>query len=260
MKTGSSIVLIALAVADSMVLVQGLSEHLFLEGFGIIIQTRHKFLCKSYRYLGAVAEYTAVYDLIIFTIFRVISVYLPHKNNIYCNRKRALMAVTVTFITMCLVNLHLVTLSYVSLYDESSIFIGNDCNFNEKLAHFYQYHIDYLSLCLKSIAPFSILIIGNSMIIYKIRKSYVQRHQMTQTANQSADDSQSSMTAMLISISVLFLVTQMPYIITTLIERRMGYDDLSLEYKHGYYLLETFTRLLKFVNNVANFFLLLYFW
>ena len=62
------------------------------------------------------------------------------------------------------------------------------------------------------------------------------------------------MTAMLISISVLFLVTQTPYIITNLIERRLNYDDITPEHVAGFYLLETFTRLLKFVNNVANFF------
>ena len=78
------------------------------------------------------------------------------------------------------------------------------------------------------------------MIIYKMRKSYVQRHEMTQAANQSTDDSRSSMTAMLISISVLFLVRQTPYIITNLIERRLNYDDLSLEYQYGYYLFGNF--------------------
>ena len=126
-------------------------------------------------------------------------------------------------------------------------------NLKEKMSDFYQYHRDYITLCLLSIIPFSILIIGNLMIIYKIHKSHVHRQEMTQTANQSTDDSQ-SMTAMLMSISVLFLVTQTPVIITNLIERRLNYNNLSLEYQYGYYLLETFTRLLKFVNNVANFF------
>ena len=218
MKTGSSVVLIAIAVADSLVLLVDLVEHLLYNGFGIWIEVMNEFICKSHRYSGIVMDYTAVYYLIIFTIFRVISVYLPHKNNIYCTRRRAFIVVNVTFIIMCLINLHLVTLSYFPLYDENSIFIRNDCHFNEKLAHFYQYHINYLSLCLKSIIPFSILIIGNSMIIYKMHKSYVQRQEMTQAANQSTDDSQSSMTAMLISIFVLFLVTQTPYIITNLIE------------------------------------------
>ena len=46
----------------------------------------------------------------------------------------------------------------------------------------------------------------------------------------------------------------MPFIITSYFETRMNYDDLSLEYQVGYSLLETFTRLLKFINNVANFF------
>ena len=70
MKTGSSIVLIALAVADSLVLVLGLNDHLFFDGFGIHIETWHEFLCKSYRNVFAVAEYVGVYDLVIFTIFQ----------------------------------------------------------------------------------------------------------------------------------------------------------------------------------------------
>ena len=34
----------------------------------------------------------------------------------------------------------------------------------------------------------------------------------------------------------------------------MNYEDGSLEYEARFYLLETVTRLLTFVNNVANFF------
>ena len=91
------------------------------------------------------------------------------------------------------------------------------------------------------------------MIIYKIYKFNRQRQEMTKTANQNSDDSQ-SMTAMLISISVLFSVTQTPFVITNYIDKRLDYSTLSSEYEYGFCLLETFTRLLKFVNNVANFF------
>ena len=62
------------------------------------------------------------------------------------------------------------------------------------------------------------------------------------------------MTAMLISISVLFLLTQTPFIITNLIERRMNYDDYSPEYAAGFYLLESAFRLFLYLNHAANFF------
>ena len=253
MKTSSSVILIALAVADSSVLLVDMMQYFLEEGFEIWIEEKHKFICKSYRYIIAVLNYTAIYYLVIFTIFRVISVYLPHKSNVYCTKKRAFFALTATFIIMCLINKDYFNIQYIILTDEKSNVIEIDCWFVGKWAAFYQYYAEYVSLCLRTTTPFSVLIVGNSMIIYRIRKSKVRRQQMTQTANQSTDDSQ-SMTAMLISISLLFLVTQTPFLITNYIEKRHDYDTISLEYEYGYYLLETFTRLLKFVNNVANFF------
>ena len=91
------------------------------------------------------------------------------------------------------------------------------------------------------------------MIIYKIHKSNVYRQEMTQTANQNTDDSQ-SMTAMLISITVLYLVTQTPFIISNYLWKRLDFEAISQEYEYGFYLFATCTRLLKFLNNLANFF------
>ena len=168
MKTGSSVILIALAVADSLVLLVDLVEHLLYNGFDIWIEVMNEFLCKSHRYSNMVLNYTAVYYLVIFTIFRVISVYLPHKNNVYCTRRRAFISVTVTFIIMCLINFDYFNIQYFPLYDEHLKFIRNDCWFTGRWAHYHQYHIDYVTLCLKSITPFTVLIVGNFMIIYKI--------------------------------------------------------------------------------------------
>ena len=252
MKTGSSLILIALAVADSLVLVVVLTETLLSEGFELDITEMNTFLCKSYRYVGAVVDYLAVYYLVIFTIFRVISVYVPHKNNVYCTRKRALIAVTITCIIVCLINVHFLTLRLFPIYDESSNLIGNNCGFTGKLLHFYQYHEEYMTLCVIVLIPFCMIITGNLMIIKKMYQFHTKRQEMTQTTNHSTDDSQ-SMTTMLISISLLFFVTQIPFNITNLLEKGMNYEDVSLQYEARFILLETVTRLLTFVNNVANF-------
>ena len=154
---------------------------------------------------------------------------------------------------MCLINLEYIHIQYLQVYDENFNFIRNDCWFVGKWAHYQKYYANYIVLFVKTIIPFSVLFIGNVLKIYKIRRSNVRRGEMTHVANQSTDDSQ-SMTAMLISISVLFLVTQTPFIVTNIIESRMNYANYSLEYIAGFYLLETAFRLLKFVNHAANFF------
>ena len=69
----------------------------------------------------------------------------------------------------------------------------------------------------------------------------------------SAEDSQ-SMTPMLISISILFLITQTPYLISNNIMYGIKEGDHSDDFMAKLYLLESFCRFLTFVNNVANFF------
>ena len=49
------------------------------------------------------------------------------------------------------------------------------------------------------------------------------------------------MTAMLISISVLYLVTQTPFIISNYIWKRLDFEAISQEYEYGFYLFATFT-------------------
>ena len=253
MKTGSSVVLVSIAVVDSLSLIIGLPDYFLSVGFGISLESKYKFICKSFRYAYAVPRYCGVYYLVIFTIFRLISVYIPHKNHVYCTRKRAIFVVILTSIVICFLNFDYLNIQYYPVFDESLTLSYFDCWFTGYRAHFYQYYIEYIALFARSLIPFTVIILANSMIIYKIYKLKALRQKMTLTANHNADDSH-SMTTMLISISILFLVTQTPFLITNYIEKRMDYDTVSEEYEQKFYLLETVFRLLTFVNNVANFF------
>ena len=61
-----------------------------------------------------------------------------------------------------------------------------------------------------------------------------------------------SMTPMLISISILFLITQPPY--RYIMYRIISDGDHSVDFMAKWSLLHSFCRFLNFVNNVANFF------
>ena len=98
MRTGSSVILIALAVFDNLALLLGLPDHLLEFVFDVSIDEWSEFACKTYGYVRAIVDYVAGYLVVVFTIFRVISVYLPHKNNIYCTRRRAYFAVMATVV------------------------------------------------------------------------------------------------------------------------------------------------------------------
>ena len=119
MRSGSSVILMALALADTLALVLGLLTG-YLKGVFEININDIFIICKlQRRYLKSVFSYSANWILIVFTIFRVIAVYrliLPHKANIYCTRKRAHIAVIVTLLIACLSNLD--ELIYMDTYPQ----------------------------------------------------------------------------------------------------------------------------------------------
>ena len=177
---------------------------------------------------------------------------MPHKANIYCSRKRAYLAIFFTIFTSCAYfSYWLYTVEYKDLNVEIDGFPG-DCFARKDYVIFFRDFQLWFVLLFLSVLPFIILIICNCLIIYKLR----QANALIQSMNNSAATSEesNSMTAMLLSISVLFLVTQTPHFVTTLIETYMNYDNYTMEYIVSYYIIEAVTKLLTYVNNVANFF------
>ena len=104
MRSGSSVVLTALAVADTLTLAVG-PIVLYMQKIHNISINDYFLICKLQRYLKSVFSYYANWLLIVFTVFRVIAVYLPHKANVYCTRRRAFIAVASTLAASCIANL-----------------------------------------------------------------------------------------------------------------------------------------------------------
>ena len=102
--------------------------------------------------------------------------------------------------------------------------------------------------------PFLILIVCNCTIIFKIVKLRRERCDLTKSTSRLKSDDSNSMSAMLVSISALFLLTQTPSVVTTIIEKGLDHESLSQEYIQRFYIVEAVFRILQFVNNVANFF------
>ena len=89
MISGSSVILMALAVADTLNLFFVLLSLYLQENFNINLEET-TIGCKINRYLKFILGYYANWLVIVFTIFRVIAVYLPYKVNVYCTRKTCL--------------------------------------------------------------------------------------------------------------------------------------------------------------------------
>ena len=219
--------------------------------YGIDIEKHFLVICKTNRYLKSVFSYVANWLVIIFTIFRVIAVYWPHMANIYCTRKRAYMAVLLTCILRVLVNLDsLISIEHIPKYNKAGRFMVNLCWFEGSRHTYYTFYNQWILLATMTILPFIILISGNSMIIYKIIKYKVHRKRLSVETNSTDAE---SMTAMLISISLLFLVTQVPAIVVGIVRKRTQDVPRSEEFLVRFYLIDGICKLLKWVNHAVNF-------
>ena len=106
-------------------------------------------------------------------------------------------------------------------------------------------------LTVMSVIPFVILITSNLLIIYSVSIYSFRRKRMSNDVK--SNDSQ-SMTAMLIGISVLFLVTQIPAVVISIVKRNLNTELHSREYFYTFLVIDTIFRLLKWTNHAVNFF------
>ena len=252
MRSGSSVILGALAVADTLTLLIGPTWMYINKVYGIDIEQEHLVLCKTNRYLKSVFSYIANWLIIIFTIFRVIAVYCPHKINIYCSRKRAYFAVLLTSVLSVLVNLDsLIFIEHIPKYNREGRFMFFQCWFEGSRHIYYRFCNQWVMLTTMSIIPFVILISGNLMIIFKMIKYKIQCKRMSVETNSNDAE---SMTAILISISLLFLVTQVPAIAVGMVRRNLQDVSKNEEFLYRFYIIDGITKLLKWVNHAVNFF------
>ena len=148
MISGSSVILMALAVADTL----NLLLSLYLQENVNINLEETTIGCKINRYLKFRLGYYANWLVIVFTIFRVIAVYLPYKVNVYCTRKRAYTAVTCTFAVCCTGHLDsLVDIDVITSKERTRCWL-------EGFRYvYYTYHFRWVLLVFMSLLPFYLL-------------------------------------------------------------------------------------------------------
>ena len=106
-------------------------------------------------------------------------------------------------------------------------------------------------LTIMSVIPFVLLVTSNILIICKVLVHSFRRKRMS---NEVKSNDSQSMTAMLIGISVLFLITQVPAVVISIIKRNLSTETHSKEYVYIFLVIDTIFRLFKWTNHAVNFF------
>ena len=86
-----------------------------------------------------------------------------------------------------------------------------ECMFKPEIREFHGKYYNYIALMATLLLPFLSLLITNYVIIVKVIQAKVKREALVST--QSNDGQVKQMTATLISVSVIFLVLNTPYVV-----------------------------------------------
>ena len=119
-----------------------------------------------------------------------------------------------------------------------------DCQVNEKHLHFISFFYPWLDMTLASLAPFVIMAVTSSAIIFKLMKS-----------KKKLQTSQACwMTVILISITLAFFVTTLPICICVIaLHIILENEDVSQHRFDIYVELWACANILLYLNNAGNF-------
>jgi hypothetical protein len=150
------------------------------------------------------------------TVERVVCVWLPIKMRIGRSNKVALIVTIVTVLTCILINLHMLVgfeLSTVNvLKDSNSTITTCQPGFSASYIYFIDRIWPWIDLSLLFLIPFCFLIVGNALIIFRVRKSrHLRRESCPDIAQSSADTSSLYfLTALLVTHSAVFVICVLP--------------------------------------------------
>ena len=218
----TAIYLIGLACSDLLVLYSGLFRQWLIYLFNTDVRETSPFGCKLNIWLVYTSLDFSAWILMAVTLERVISAWLPHNARTMCTKKSALAFIISIGVFLLALNSHLLYgMDFVEQYDEDTgaVTIAKckevDRNYRQFFNHTWPW-IDFSAFCL---IPFSVIVVGNAMILFKVVKSQRKTHGQiapslhTRSNNRqqpSHHAKQSSMTAMLFTLNIVFLFSTSP--------------------------------------------------
>ena len=212
--TGSTtgLYLLILTVSDLAVLYTGLLRQWIIYLFEFDVRQVSEIACKIHTWLVYTSVDFSAWLLLAVTLERIIAVWFPYVLQRKCNRQNGSILITVILISLLGLNSHFL---YGMVYIRSPDGIQKCGYIDENYQTFMDKAWSWIDLCAFCLIPLSFIIVGNCLILLKVAKS---RHKTRRkhiipkynTSIQNKDRQQSSMTAILITLNTVFLLTTLP--------------------------------------------------
>ena len=202
--SGVNIILTVLAMADLCLLYTGLLRNwvLFVSRGGLDLRAINIYTCRIHMFLTFLARELSSMTLALMTIERAISVCAPLRAREWCSRGNTIKALAGMVTILAGMNI----INFISVtFDHRFATEGQKCFYNDQVVMaFYT-----LSTALISYIPCTIIFFGNGLIIYKLMSA--ARRRASKMATTEASSSTTNTSIMLVSISLFFLITNLPF-------------------------------------------------
>ncbi|XP_074650264.1 neuropeptides capa receptor-like [Tubulanus polymorphus] len=250
-KKSTSYLLVSLAVADSCILLFSLLRKWIVtlddrfSNFDMIVP----FFCSMRYFLNYYLTHLSVWFLVLVTTERFISVIFSLKAVNLCKTRNAVISICVVTVTMFLLDAHLLY-GIVGIYRTPEK-IACRLRRSSTYRYFWFKFWGTIDICISTLIPFFFILFCNVSIIVKVRMS--SRKTKSRTTNESSSDSKiTNMTAMLLTINFMFLITSLPFTLYMLVWSEIKIENHAIAQD---ILAQTSVSALNYVNNAVNFLL-----
>ena len=250
-KCQQSTYLVCLAVADLVVLCGSVFVEWLINLLEIHTGTYGTF-CKVQAFVYYSSLYVSSWMLVLVTTERLCSVIYPHKVRILFSPFRALLSVIIMVMSILGLNAHFLT--RFENFDAE-----NNCWRREKSDFFSVVIWPWMDVAVGFIIPCALLILGNSLIVYKLRRQ--RKYGFSATTQKTGVGARvyrvSVVTKRVVVVNLVYLTCMLPVCVTgTLFMYKWPLNDSLYMYNNGVVQLVTVVlSMVMLVNNSVNFFL-----
>ncbi|XP_070182904.1 type-1 angiotensin II receptor B-like [Littorina saxatilis] len=249
--------LTSIALSDTAFLLSLPLATLLEDAGGITVRASHKATCKLLSWIFNSAAIMSAWFLVAMTIQRAVSVVWPHRVDLVCTRTRSWRIIVGITLLALLLNSHLLYGIDVIPGAPPSCVI-TDYGYARFLLDFWI----YADICMFSFVPFAFLLLGNVVLVSKLRKSLKDavRHlgpDESQKRTRSSEALSISVTVIVVSMS--FIVLTLPLALNNMLSilyhaEGRGEEPNRDEYALGLFLQDLF-RAIGYLNYALNFYL-----
>ena len=254
----SSLILIVLAVSDLLMLYIGLLRHCIREYTGVDIRYFTLTGCRIHIFLVYFINHLSAWLLVAVALERFISVWFPFRAKTICTHRNAALGVCAIAVALVGINLH-----FFWTYGERIVHIAdsnrtlrNACHHREHFDTFLKEIWPGLEASIFTYIPFTIMLVCNTLIIFRLARARLQRRHLSATSHGSHDSIRmTTMTGMLLAATFTFLILNTP--VSLYLSGQSTFWKDERKQNQNFKIFWVITQQLMYFNNAINF--LLYF-